>query len=167
MSRLSLIAAIGADFAIGQGPDLPWSLPDDFRYFKQTTLGHPIIMGRATFDSLGKPLPGRQNLIITRQKEAYEGKGGEVFGSLEEAIYRARELDDEEIFVIGGAMVYTQALPLADRLYLTEIEARFPEADVHFPHIDWDDWGLLSTSTHEVDARHLHRFHFNIYERRG
>jgi dihydrofolate reductase len=128
--RISLIAAMARDRVIGVGNRLPWHLPEDLKHFKQVTHGHPIVMGRKTFESIGRLLPGRENRIVSRQP-GYRVEGARVFSSLREAC-EAPAPSDREIFVIGGEQVYREALPIADRLYLTEIDAAF-EGDAFFP----------------------------------
>jgi len=139
MTRLALIAAVARNGVIGKDNGLPWHLPEDLRHFKAITLGKPVIMGRKTWESLNpkfRPLPGRRNLIISRNPQ-YHAAGGEVAGSVGEALRRVADAD--EAFVIGGAELYRQALALADRLYLTEIEADI-DGDVRFPPIDPRLW---------------------------
>jgi dihydrofolate reductase len=134
---VSIIAAIGQGRALGKNNELLWRIPDDLKRFKALTTGHPLIMGRKTFESLGKPLPNRTNIVIMyatedwRNNPRYDFENVVVAHSLEEAIEKAKTLD-EEIFIGGGAMIYTQALPLADRLYLTLIDDK-KDADVYFP----------------------------------
>ncbi len=133
--RVSCIAAIGKNRVIGKGNTLLWHIPEDLKRFKMLTLGHPVIMGRKTFDSivamLGKPLPGRTNIVVTRNNE-WKFDGVEVAHSLEEALSKAKELNTQEVFVIGGAQIYEQALPFTDRLYLTLIDDT-KDGDVFFP----------------------------------
>lgn len=129
--RISLIAAISENRVIGNGGEIPWHLKDDFRRFKERTTGHAIIMGRKTHESIGRPLPGRTNIVITRDTSR-EIPGCTVVGSLDEALTKAREIESEEIFVIGGGQVYAEALPLADRLYLTLVHA-IMDGDTFFP----------------------------------
>ncbi|AMN77759.1 dihydrofolate reductase [Pseudomonas azotoformans] len=143
---LSLIAALGENRVIGVDNSMPWHLPGDFKYFKATTLGKPIIMGRKTWDSLGRPLPGRLNLVVSRQTDlALEG--AEVFPSLEAAVERAEawalEQGADELMLIGGAQLYAQGLEQADRLYLTRV-ALSPEGDAWFPEFDAGQWKLVS-----------------------
>ncbi|HUD02738.1 MAG TPA: dihydrofolate reductase [Candidatus Paceibacterota bacterium] len=134
---VSIIAAIGQGRALGKNNELLWRIPDDLKRFKALTTGHPVIMGRKTFESLGKPLPNRTNIVIMYATEnranhpEYDFENVMIANSLEEAIEKANVLD-EEIFIGGGAMIYTQALPLADRLYLTLIDDK-KDADVYFP----------------------------------
>lgn len=128
---LSLIAALARNHTVGIANRLPWHLSDDLKYFKATTSGHPIIMGRKTYDSIGRPLPGRHNIVVTRDRN-WKADGVTVVHSIAEAVTAAGEVD--EVFLIGGASLYAEALPLADRLYLTEIDADF-DGDAFFP--DW------------------------------
>ena len=133
--RISIIVSIGKNLVIGRQDKLMWPIPDDLKRFKRLTMGHPVIMGRKTFESilqsLGKPLPGRTNIVITRDA-AYAPEGAVIVHSLEEAIQKAGEIDKEEVFIGGGAQVYEQALPLTDRLYLTLIDDKKP-GDAYLP----------------------------------
>lgn len=143
---LSLIAALGENRVIGVDNSMPWHLPGDFKYFKATTLGKPIIMGRKTWDSLGRPLPGRLNIVVSRQVDL-QLEGAEVYSSLEAAVERAQEWALEqgvdELMLIGGAQLYAQGLAQADRLYLTRV-ALSPEGDAWFPAFDLNQWKLVS-----------------------
>jgi len=136
MSTLCLIAAMDRDRLIGRDNALPWRLPEALRHFKETTLGKPVIMGRKTWESLGRPLPGRRNIVVSRNA-GYQANGGELAGSLEAAL--ALTADADEVFVIGGAELYRQALPLANRLYLTEIDASH-DGDAWFPELPMGEW---------------------------
>lgn len=129
--KISLIAACSENRVIGQAGKIPWHLKDDFRRFKERTMGHPIIMGRKTHESIGRPLPGRTNIVITRES-AREIPGCLVVGSLDEALEKASELESTEVFVIGGGQIYVEALLKADRLYLTLIHA-IMDGDAFFP----------------------------------
>ncbi|MDA7088895.1 dihydrofolate reductase [Pseudomonas sp. SA3-5] len=146
---LCLIAALAQNRVIGRDNQLPWHLPADLKHFKALTLGKPIIMGRKTWDSLGRPLPGRLNLVISRQP-GLQIEGAEVFASLEAAIVRAeqwaREQGVDELMLIGGAQLYVQALPLAARLYLTRVETS-PEGDAWFPEFDAGAWQRTAAET--------------------
>ena len=146
---ISLIAAVARNRALGKDGQLLWHLPEDMRYFRETTRGKPVIMGRKTWESLPdafRPLPGRRNIVISRNP-AYDADGATLVGSLEEAVRLTQ--DDAEVFVIGGAEIYRQALPLAQRLYLTEVAGDF-EADVFFPEYPEREWKALSRS----EAKH-------------
>ncbi|NBA94057.1 dihydrofolate reductase [Pseudomonas sp. R5(2019)] len=144
---LCLIAALAENRVIGIDNSMPWHLPGDFKYFKATTLGKPIIMGRKTWDSLGRPLPGRLNLVVSRQP-GLQLEGAEVFASLDAAITRANawalEQGASEVMLIGGAQLYGQGLDQADRLYLTRV-ALSPEGDAWFPEYDASQWQLTSS----------------------
>ena len=164
---LSLIAALGENRVIGVDNSMPWHLPGDFKYFKATTLGKPIIMGRKTWDSLGRPLPGRLNLVVTRQTDL-QLEGAEVFTSLESAVLRAEQWAQEqgvsEVMLIGGAQLYAQGLAQADRLYLTRV-ALSPEGDAWFPEFDLAEWALVSeVANPAVDDKPA--YSFEVWERR-
>lgn len=166
--KISLIAAVAQNGIIGRNdangkPDLPWHLPDDFAYFKAKTSGHPIIMGRKSLDSLGKPLPKRTNIVVTRNRD-FQMPGVTVVHTLEDALTEAHKVEEEEIFVIGGAEVYAMALPIANTLYLTEIQKVY-EGDTHFPAFDGNEWREVSRRHHPADERHEAAFDFVTYER--
>lgn len=164
---IALIAAAAENNVIGRDNDLPWDLPDDLKFFRETTAEHPIIMGRKNYESIGRLLPKRTNIIVTRQPD-YEVDGAIVCTSLDEALEEAEaaadDADLEEVFVIGGGELYRQALPLADRIYLTRIHADV-DGDVYFPVVDWDDWTLESEVHHRADAMHEYDFTFQTWER--
>ncbi|MDQ5946883.1 MAG: dihydrofolate reductase [Pseudomonadota bacterium] len=159
MSTLSLIAAMANKRIIGRDNTLPWHLPEDLKHFKATTLGKPVIMGRKTWESLGRPLPGRRNIVVSRNAD-YVATGGELVGSLEAAI--AATADIEEVFVIGGADLYRQALPLAQRLYLTEIAGDYA-GDACFPEFPASEWREAAREAH-VSSEGLH-YAFVRYQR--
>ncbi|MEK4137182.1 type 3 dihydrofolate reductase [Kurthia sp. FSL E2-0154] len=155
---ISLIVAHDNNRVIGLNNEMPWHLPGDLAYFKEKTMGKPIIMGRNTFESIGRPLPGRRNIIITRNK-AYEAAGAEIVHSLEEALELTK--DAEEQMVIGGEQIFKEALPLADRLYITKIDYSF-EGDTFFP--SYEDWvEKTTTENHEANG---FTFRYTIYEKR-
>lgn len=142
-SRVTLIAAVAANGVIGADGDMPWRIPEDFAFFKRTTMGHPLVMGRATFDSIGRPLPGRRSIVITRS-HTWSHEGVEVAHSLEDALsVAASGVGGDEIYVAGGGQVYRQAMPHADRLLVTEVDLE-PEGQVTFPSIDPDVWTEVS-----------------------
>jgi dihydrofolate reductase len=159
---LSLIAALAENRVIGIDNRMPWHLPGDFKYFKAVTLGKPIIMGRKTWDSLGRPLPGRLNLVVSRQP-GLRLEGAEVFASLDEAIARAnawaKEQGVQELMLIGGAQLYAQALEQGrvDRLYLTRVALQ-PEGDAWFPAFDEAQWRLSSDQPQVEEGRPPYRF---------
>ncbi|HKS14873.1 MAG TPA: dihydrofolate reductase [Pseudomonas sp.] len=164
---LSLIAALAENRVIGIDNSMPWHLPGDFKYFKATTLGKPIIMGRKTWDSLGRPLPGRLNLVVSRQPGLVL-EGAEVFDSLESALVRAEQWAQEkgvdELMLIGGAQLYGQALEsgLVSRMYLTRVELS-PEGDAWFPEFDKNAWHLVSS---EAQASQGPAYHFEVWDKR-
>ena len=151
---LCLIAALARNRVIGRDNQLPWHLPADLKHFKAKTLGKPIIMGRKTWDSLGRPLPGRLNLVVTRQADLTL-EGAEVFTSLEAAVARAdqwaREQGVDELMLIGGAQLYEQALPAAERLYLTRVELT-PEGDAWFPAVEEAAWQITAREDHAAEG---------------
>lgn len=159
---ISLIAAVAKNRAIGKDGQLLWHLPEDMRYFRETTRGKPVIMGRKTWESLPdsfRPLPGRKNIVISRNP-SYDAAGGTLVGSLEEALRQTEE--NEEVFVIGGADIYRQALPLAHRLYLTEVAQDF-DADAFFPEYRGSEWKEVSRS--EQKSKSDIDFAFAVYQR--
>ncbi len=164
---IALIAAVAANGVIGRDNRMPWHLPADLRYFKAATLGKPVVMGRKTWDSLGRPLPGRLNLVVSRQP-GLALEGAETFGSLDAALARAdrwaREQGAGEIMLIGGAQLYVEALPQAARLYLTRI-ALSPEGDAFFPGWTPADWQLVSRAEHPATAE-APGHAFEVWERR-
>ncbi|MEO2046396.1 MAG: dihydrofolate reductase [Pirellulales bacterium] len=161
---LSLLVAVAKNGVIGCQGDLPWHLSADLRRFKRLTMGHAIVMGRKTWESIGRPLPGRQMLVVSRQR-AYRADGVQVARSLPQALEMARESGDLEPFVVGGAEIYRLALPLTTRLYLTRVLAEV-EGDTHFPEIIEADWLLVSSESHQDDTHNDHPFCFEVYERR-
>lgn len=164
---ISLIAALTENRVIGKNNDLPWRLPDDMKYFMKTTTGHHVIMGRKNYDSLPanfKPLPNRTNIIVTRQLN-FVAKGCTVVNSIKAGIEIAKSNKEEELFIIGGAQIYEQALPMAHRLYLTEIKAEV-NGDTYFPKIDRNQWKEISRVAHAADEKHRFAFDFVIYKRK-
>lgn len=159
--RLCLIVAQGENRAIGKDNRMPWHLPEDLQHFKRVTMGKPIIMGRKTFESIGRPLPGRTNIVITRQKD-WQAEGVQAVASLEAAIERAAAEAPEEIMVIGGAQIYQASLPLAERVYLTQVHETF-EGDAFFPELD-DSWKEIKRVT-EVSQSCGIRYSFLLVDR--
>jgi len=148
---VSIIAAIGKNRELGKGNDLIWHFRDDMKFFKETTTGSTVIMGRKTFESLPKALPNRRNIIISRNK-GFKAAGAEVVGSVEKALKAA---ENDEIFVIGGGRIYEQFLPLADKLYLTEIDAECADAEVYFPEFDKKQYRRKKLTDFECDGIHF------------
>jgi len=164
---ISLIAAVTENHVIGKDNDLPWHLPDDMKFFMETTKGHHVIMGRKNYESLPpkfRPLPNRTNIVITRQKN-FSAPACEVVNSLEAAIEIAKTGSEPEVFVIGGAEIFNQSMHLADRLYITEIKTTL-DGDTYFPVIDKNNWTALSKKNHPADERHKYAFDFVTYERK-
>jgi dihydrofolate reductase len=161
---VSFVVAVAENNVIGKDGELPWGrLPADLQHFKRLTLGHPVVMGRRTYDSLGKALPKRPNIVITRQ-QSWSAPGCETFASLPAALARAAELD-EEVCVIGGGEIYRAALPAADVIYLTEIHHSF-EGDAYFPALSPSDWREETRERHEPDEQHAYAFSFVTLRRR-
>jgi dihydrofolate reductase len=160
--RISIIAALAANGVIGRDNRLPWHLSADLKRFKALTMGHHLVMGRKTFASIGRPLPGRTTIVITRD-DGFRAEGVEVAHSLEEALQKAQ--GDEEVFIAGGAEVYGQALHIADRMYLTRIHADV-EGDVTFPEFDdVTEWRLDDVEHREADGKNDYPFSFLVYDR--
>ncbi len=162
MPTISLIVAHASNRVIGRDGEMPWYLPADLRHFKQTTMGKPIVMGRKTFDAIGKPLPGRANIVVTRDK-AWTAEGVTVVHSLDEAYAAAGEV--EEIMVIGGGQLYAEALPQAQRIYVTEIVGEV-EGDTWFPELDPDEWQEISRLSRAEDGPNPWDLNFVVFERR-
>ena len=169
MTRLALIVAVAENGVIGKNNALPWRLPEDLRHFKRVTLGKPVIMGRKTFESIGKPLPGRTNIVITRNA-AYQAAGVSVVLSLAAALALAQAVaaqdGAEEVMVIGGAEIYRAALPQADQLYLTEVQASVA-GDAVLPDMNWDQWLEVSRERHTASTPDGYDYSFVCYTRSG
>ncbi|PCJ65029.1 MAG: diacylglycerol kinase [Bacteroidetes bacterium] len=162
---MSLIVARAQDNAIGKDNDLLWKIKDDLKLFKSTTAGHVVIHGRKSFESIGRPLPNRSNIIITRNKD-YKAKGAFVTNSLEEAIELGHQLEQNgEIFILGGAEIYRQSLDLVDRMYLSEVKSEFPEADAYFPEPNLIGWEQTQCVPYEANEVNEFAFDFCIWEK--
>jgi dihydrofolate reductase len=159
---ISLIVAMDQNRVIGLNNRTPWRLPADMKYFKKTTMGKPIIMGRKTYESIGRPLPGRKNIVVTSSRH-YKAEGCTVVHSIEDALSAAGE---GEVMVIGGARLYEQLLPVADRLYVTLLEKQF-EGDTYFPEIDEGDWLEIAREDIEPGEDVPFRYSFIVLERRN
>src|SRR5699024_3800468 len=163
---ISMIAVAGENNTLGKKGDLLWHLPDDFKRFKKLTSGHPIIMGRKTFDTFPELLPDRTHIIITRQKD-YKAEGCIVVNSIEQAIKQAQKAKgSEEIWIIGGGEVYTLGLPIADKIELTRIHHKFEGGDAFFPDFDLNQWDLVAEKHHPIDERHKQSFTYLTYRRK-
>ncbi|XTP52684.1 dihydrofolate reductase [Niallia sp. Krafla_26] len=160
---ISFIVAMDKNRVIGKENQLPWHLPEDLKFFKRVTMGHPIIMGRKTHESIGKPLPGRENIIVTRNKD-YKSEGCTVIHSLEDLRQFANQ-KNEEVFVIGGAQLFIETFPIADRLYITEIHHEF-DGDTFFPEFNESNWTLVSKEQGVKDEKNPYDYFYTIYERK-
>lgn len=158
---ISLVAAAAENNIIGKENALPWRLPADLKFFKNLTMGHTMIMGRKTFQSVGKPLPGRKTIIITRDR-SFAAEGCIVLGSLSEAFEYCK--NEEEIFVVGGAEIYHQSLPLSDKIYLTRVHGIFA-GDTYFPEIPPNEWKELSREEFRADEKNIYPYSFIQYTR--
>lgn len=162
MTTVSVIAAVDHDHAIGAGGQLPWHLPDDLRRFKALTLGKPVLMGRRTAESIGRPLPGRRNLVLSRRHDApFEGQ--ETIRTFDEAL----SMGTPDLIVIGGGEIYALALPIASHAYLTRVDTTTAAADTFFPALDPAEWSETAREPHASDATHAHAFIFMDYTRQG
>ena len=162
---VSLIVAVARDWAIGKDNDLLWKIKDDLRLFMRTTSQHVVIHGRRSYESIGKPLPNRTNIIVTRSQD-YNAPGCFVVNSLEEGIELAGKLEQRgEVFILGGAQIYKQSLEYVDRMYISHVEADFPEADAHFPPIDLSQWKKVRSESFPQNERNEFGFTFCLYDR--
>ncbi|HET7897768.1 MAG TPA: dihydrofolate reductase [Flavisolibacter sp.] len=161
---VSLLLAASENNVIGKDNQLPWHLPEDLKFFKNLTWGLPILMGRKTFDSIGKPLPGRKSIVITRDKE-WKHEGVATVHSIEEAIASAESFGAKEIFVIGGAEIFKTSLPIANRIYLTRIHHRF-DGDVFFPEISTNEWNLVSNRYCAAEGKNTINHTYQVWERK-
>jgi dihydrofolate reductase len=161
---ISIISALAKNRAIGKKNDLPWHLPADLKHFKETTTGKTIVMGLNTFKSIGsRPLPNRKNIVLSSDSESKVPEGVVLVNSLESVLEMTK--DEKEVMICGGAMVYQQFLPLADRLYLTYIDHDF-EGDIFFPEFDMQSWQEVSREDHQPDEKNLYPYSFVILERK-
>lgn len=159
--RRALVVAVASNGVIGRDNQLPWKLPDDMSYFKLVTLGHPVVMGRRTYESIGKPLPGRENIVVTHNP-AFQAPGCRIVASLDEAWKAAGDV--AEISIIGGTSLFEETLPIADRIHLTEVEAEVP-GDTFFPRFDRSQWRETEISRHPADAKHAYPFRIVVLDR--
>lgn len=161
---ISCIVAVDRNLAIGKGNDIPWYLPADLKYFKKQTLDHHILMGRNCYESIGKPLPKRTNVIITRNPY-YIVSNCLIAHSIEEALEMAHKNGEQECFIIGGGTIYEQSISLWDKLYLTEVDLEVENPDVFFPQIDVKDWQLISEEGKKKDEKNKYNYTFKVYQR--
>ncbi|GAA4509698.1 dihydrofolate reductase [Sphingobacterium thermophilum] len=160
-TKITLIVAAAENNAIGKGNRMPWHLPNDFKYFKEKTLNHSVVMGRKTFESIGKPLPERRNIVMTKNTN-YLHEEVDVANNIDELLLYCR--DEREIFIIGGAEIYKQTLPLAHKVLLTRVHT-IVDGDAFFPELPANEWKLISAEKHEKDDRHAFDYTFEVYER--
>ena len=159
---VSIIAAMDRNCLIGKKNQLPWHLPADLAHFKQVTMGKPVIMGRKTYESIGRPLPGRTNIVLTRSDD-FDVQGVVTAGTLEQALDHASAA--EEVMIIGGSAIYELALPRADRLYLTHVEGSF-QGDAWFPQFETEQWRIIASERHSADDKNTSDYRFVTYERK-
>lgn len=166
--KIAVIAAMSQNRVIGKNNKLPWHLPNDLKFFKESTMGKPIIMGRKTFESIGRPLPGRQNIVITRNQD-WQHEGVTTLPDVPSAILvattAAEESGADEIMVIGGQQIYEQTLPMADRLYLTRVDADI-EGDAFFPAFNANAYELVSEEAYSACSKNPYPYRFQIFERK-
>jgi dihydrofolate reductase len=159
--KIAIIVATDEQGLIGKDNDLPWRLSADLQHFKRVTMAKPIIMGRRTHESIGRPLPGRQNIVIS-SRQGYQAQGCDVVQSLDAALDLCR--NEEEVMIMGGASLYQQTLPIADKLYLTLVHTRL-EGDTWFPEWSTEEWDLISREPHEADDKNDYDYSFMLYQR--
>ncbi len=160
---ISLIVALSQNRVIGREGEIPWRLPQDLKLFKQNTMGHCILMGRKTFESIGRPLPGRPNLVLTRNPQ-WNAEGCTRIASLEEGIAWAQALPETELFIIGGGEIYRMALNQAQRIYLSEVKTKL-DGDTYFPVLSKEDWEEVNRTSYFSDEKNQYDFDFVVLER--
>lgn len=161
---ISFVVAAAKNNVIGKDNKLVWNLPNDMKFFKNVTWGMPVVMGRKSFEALGKALPGRKNIVLTRQED-YKAKDAIVVKTMDEAKAVVKEMDVKEMMVIGGGEIFKMVMPEAKRIYLTRVDAE-PDGDAFFPEVNPAEWELVSKKDHEADARHAYNYSFQIWERK-
>ena len=162
---LSLIVAVAENGVIGKNGSVPWRLSADLKHFKQITMGHHLLLGRVTYESIGKPLPGRKMVVVSRNPE-FEAPGCAVVSSLEEGLDLAREAQESEAFIGGGTSIYAEVLPVADRMYYTQVHAGV-EGDTYFPEYDASQWTEVDSWQHAADEKNDHDFTLKVLERKS
>lgn len=160
---ISLVVAAANNNAIGKNNQLLWHLPNDMKYFKNVTWGMPVVMGRKTFESLGKPLAGRKNIVLTKQ-EGWKAEGVVAVKEFKDALFLVKEMDVKEVMVIGGGEIYRSVFDKANRIHMTRVDAEF-EADTFFPVIDPKVWRLVSQKNYEADERHKYNYSFQVWDK--
>ena len=162
---LSFIVAVSDNNAIGRHNALPWHLPEDLKFFKRTTMGKPVVMGRKTFESLGRALPGRVNIVISGNKDLVLPEGVIRCDHIDAAIERLQQENAEEGFIIGGGQIFAKTMDIVERMYITRVHTTVADADAFFPDIDHTHWKMVSEERHHVDDNHQYSFAFQRYER--
>ncbi|MEM6396483.1 MAG: dihydrofolate reductase [Bacteroidota bacterium] len=163
--RINAIVATDQKGTIGKAGQIPWYLPADLKYFKRTTIGHPVIMGRKTFDSIGRPLPKRTNIVLTRDP-FFVATGTAVVHSIEEALSHPSISSSEEVFVIGGGEIYRITLDITDRVFLTKVDTNIEDGDAFFPELDPDVWTLAREEKYQADEKNEFDFTFQVWEKK-
>ena len=162
---ISFIVAMSENNAIGRGNELPWHLPADMQFFKRTTMGKPVLMGRKTYESLGKPLPGRLNIVVSRDKNFAVPDGVLICDNINDAVERLEAEAVEEGFIIGGGKIFEETMSQAERMYITRVHADISDADTFFPAIDHTHWKLAWEEKHTADEKHAYAYTFQQYDR--
>jgi len=162
---ICFIVAVAEDNAIGRNNQLPWRLPEDLKFFKRTTMGKPVLMGRKTYESLGKPLPGRLNIVVSTSNNLVLPDGVLLYSNLEEALGRLQEENTEEGFVIGGGKIFEQCLPVTERMFITRVHTTVPDADAFLMDIDHSHWKKTWHEDHAADEKHQYAYTFELYNR--
>lgn len=162
---ISVIVAYSKNYAIGLENKMLWHLSDDFKNYKKVTTGHCLLMGRKTFESIGKPLPNRISIIITRNLDYSAPEGCYIVHSLEEGITKAKALGETECFINGGAQIYEQSIPLINKAYITDVDCEIKNADTFFPKINFDSWKKVDSFCHHKDDKNEYSWTFNVYEK--
>lgn len=162
---ISAIVAMSENNAIGRDNGLPWHLPDDLKFFKRTTLGKPILMGRKTYDSVGKPLPGRLNIVVSSHKDLQLPEGVLLYYNIDDAVARLQQEDTDEGFIVGGGKIFEQTMDITDRIYLTSVHTIIEDAEAFFPHMDHAHWKLTWKEEHPADEKHAYAFTFEQWDR--
>jgi len=161
---VTLVVAAANNNAIGKDNKLLWHMPNDMKYFKNVTWGMPVVMGRKTFEALGKALRGRKNIVLTQQA-GWNAEGVVAVKTFEDAKFLVKQMDMKEMMVIGGGEIYRSTIDQADRIHITRIDAEFEDADTFFPVIDPQTWKLVSQKNHEADAKHKYNYSFQVWEK--
>ncbi len=162
---LSFIVAVSDNNAIGMHNALPWHLPEDLKFFKRTTMGKPVVMGRKTFESLGRALPGRVNIVISGNKDLALPQGVIRCDHIDAAVERLQQENAEEGFIIGGGQIFAKTMDIVERMYITRVHTTVADADAFFPDIDHTHWKMVAEERHHVDDNHQYAFAFQRYER--